>query len=64
MSSGQESKGNACGKKASARKETNSVSGKKVTIMPKNQITMPPHLPSHPCHEDEVCRRTEVSKAK
>ena len=36
----------------------------RVTIVPKNQITMPPHLPSHLCHEDEVCPRREVSKAK
>ena len=36
----------------------------RVTIVHKNQNTMPPHLPSHPCHEVEVCRRKEVSMAK
>ena len=51
-------------KKASVRKETNAVSGMRVTIVPKNQTTMPPHLPSHPFHKVEVCRRKEVSKAK
>ena len=48
--------------KASVRKETNAVS-MRVTIVPKNQNTLPPHLPSNPCHEVEVCRR-KVSKAK
>ena len=28
------------------------------------ETTMPPHLLSHLCHEVEVCRRREVSKAK
>ena len=51
-------------KKANVRKETNAVSGMRVTIVYKNLITMPPHLLSHPCHEVEVCRREEVSKAK
>ena len=51
-------------KKANVRKETNAVSGMRVTIVYKNLITMPPHLLSHPCHEVEVCRRKEVSKAK
>ena len=51
-------------KKASVRKETSAVSGKKVTIVPKNQNTLPPRLPSHLSHEVEVCRRKEVSKAK
>ena len=51
-------------KKASVRKKTNAVSGMRVTIVPKNQTTMPPHLPSHPFHEVEVCRRREVSTAK
>ena len=37
--------------KASVRKETNAVSGMGVTIAPKNQNTIPPHLPSHPCHD-------------
>ena len=55
----------ACGKKkASVRKETNAVSGMRVTIVLKNQNTKPPHLPSLRCHEVEVCRRKEVSKAK
>ena len=35
-------------KKASVRKETNAVSGMRVTIVHKNQTTMPPHLPSQP----------------
>ena len=48
----------------SVRKETNAVSGMRVTIVRKNQNTMPPHLLSHPCHEVEVCRRKELSKAK
>ena len=51
-------------KKASVRKETSAVSGMRVTIVPKNQNTLPPRLPSHPSHEVEVCRRNEVSKAK
>ena len=54
-----------CGKKkASVRKETNAVSGMRVTIMQQNRHRMPPHLPSHPCHEVEVCRGREVSVAK
>ena len=44
--------------------ETNAVSGMRVTIVHKNQTTMPPHLLSHPCHEVEVCRGNEVSEAK
>ena len=51
-------------KKARVRKETNVVSGMRVMIVPKNQTTMPPHLPSHPCHEVEVYRRRDVSEAK
>ena len=51
-------------KKASVRKETNAVSGMRVTIVPKNQTTLPPHHPNHPSHEVEVCRRKGVSKAK
>ena len=50
-------------KKASVRQETSAVSGMRATIVPKNQNTLPPHLPSHPSHEVEVCRRKEVSKA-
>ena len=34
-------------KKASVREETNGVSGMRVTIVRKNQTTMPPHLLSH-----------------
>ena len=49
-------------KKASVRKETNAVSGTRAKIVRKNQNTLPPHLPSHPSHEVEVCRR-KVSKA-
>ena len=51
-------------KKASVRMGTNAVSGMRVTIARKNQNTLPPHFPSHPSHEVEVCRRKEVSKAK
>ena len=51
-------------KKASVWMETNAVSGMRVTIAHKNQTTMPPHLPSHPCHEVDVCRGEEVSEAK
>ena len=51
-------------KKASVRKETMAVSGMGVTTVPKNQNTLPPHLPSHPSHEVEVRRRKEVSKTK
>ena len=51
-------------KKASVRKETVAVSATRVTIVLKNQNTLPPHLPSHPSHEVEVCRTKEVSKAK
>ena len=51
-------------KKPVFERETSAVSGKKVTIVPKNQNTLPPRLPSHPSHEVEVCRRKEVSKAK
>ena len=51
-------------KKASVRKETHAVSGMRATIVPKNQNSLPPHLPSQPFHEVEVCRRKEVFKAK
>ena len=51
-------------KKASVRKVTSAVSGMRVTIVPKNQNTLPPGLPSHPSHEVEVFRRKEVSKAE
>ena len=51
-------------KKASVRMETNAVSGMRVTIVRKNQNPQPPHLLSRQCHEDEVCRRKEVSEAK
>ena len=75
-SSGQESKGNEWRwrrkryllpverKRASARKETNAVSGMRVTTVHKNQTTMPPHHLSHPCHEVEVCGGKDVSEAK
>ena len=46
-------------KKASVRKETNAVSGMRVTIVPKNQYTLPPHLLSQPYHEVEVCVEEE-----
>ena len=48
-------------KKASVRTETNAVP---VTIVHKNQNTLPPHLPSQPSHEVEVCLGREVSEAK
>ena len=48
-------------KKASVRKETNTVSGMRATIVHKNQTTLPPHILSHPCHEVEVCRGRGVS---
>ena len=75
-SSGQESKGNEWRwrrkryllpverKRTSARKETNAVSGMRVTTVHKNQTTMPPHHLSHPCHEVEVCGGKDVSEAK
>ena len=49
---------------ASVRKETDAVSGMRVTIVRKNQNTLLPHFPSHPSHEVEVCRGREVSEAK
>ena len=51
-------------KKASVRQETNAVSGMIVAIVSKNQNTLPPRLPSQPCHEVEVCRGREASEAK
>ena len=53
-----------CKKKASVRQETSAASGMRLTIVRKNQNTMPPHLLSQPCHEVEVCRGKEVSEAK
>ena len=50
--------------KASVRKETVAVSATKPKIVSKNQNTLPPHLPSQPSHEVEVCRRREVSEAQ
>ena len=47
-------------KKASVRKETDAVSGMRVTIVPKNQNTLPRRLPSHPSHEVEVCRKKSI----
>ena len=44
--------------------ETNAVSDMRATIMHKNQTTMPPNLPSHPCHEVEVCRGGEKTEWK
>ena len=38
--------------------------GMRVTIVRKNQNTLPPHLLSQPCHADEVCRGREVSEAE
>ena len=51
-------------KKASVRKETDVVSGMRVTIVLKNQNTLPPRLLSQPYHEVEVRRGKEVSEAK
>ena len=50
--------------KNSVRKETAAVSATKPKIVRKNQNTLPPHLPSQPFHEVEVCRGKEVSVAK
>ena len=50
-------------KKTSVRKATNVVSGTKPKIVRKNHNTLPPHLLRHPCHEVEMCRGKEVSKA-
>ena len=44
-------------KKANVRRETSAVFGMRVTIVHNNQTTMP-------CHEVDVCRGKEVSKAK
>ena len=43
-------------KKASVRKETFAVSATRPKIVRKKQNTLPPHLPSQPFHEVEVCR--------
>ena len=51
-------------RKASDRKETVAVSATTPKIVRKNQNTLPPHLPSQPYHEVEVCRGSEVSVAK
>ena len=51
-------------KNASVRKKTNAVSGMRVTVEHKNQNTLPPHLPTQPFHEVEVCWGREVSEAK
>ena len=50
-------------KKGSVRRETNVVSGTNVRIV-QSRHQKPHHPLSHPCHEVEVCRRKEVSKAK
>ena len=42
-------------KKASVRKETVAVSATIPKIVRKNQNTLPPHFPSQPHHEVEVC---------
>ena len=46
-------------KKASVRKETNAVSGMRVTIVHKNQNPKPPHFPSPRCHEKKYPRQNE-----
>ena len=40
--------------------ETNAVSSMRVTIVHKNQTTIPPHNTRHPCHEVEECRRKNI----
>ena len=50
--------------KASVRKETAAVSATILKIVRRNQNTLPPHLPSQPFDEVEVCREREVSEAK
>ena len=50
--------------KKPVRKETNAVSGMRVTIVHKIQNPKPPRILSHPCHEVEVCRGRGVSEAK
>ena len=45
-------------------KGSNAVSCMRVTIVRKNQNTLPPHLRSHPRHEVEVCLGMQVSEAK
>ena len=44
-------------------KETVAVSATIPKIVRKKQNTLPPHLPSQPFHEVEVCRGKEVSEA-
>ena len=51
-------------KKGSVRKETNAVSGMRVTIVRKNQNPEPPHLLSHRWHEVEARREKEASEAE
>ena len=51
-------------KKASVRKETVAVSATKPKIVRKNKNTLPPHFPSQPLHEVDVCRGREVPEAK
>ena len=50
--------------KASVRKETVAVSASIPKIVRKSQNTLPPHLPSKPFHEVEVCQRRKASEAK
>ena len=51
-------------KKANVRRETSAVSGMRMTIVHKNQKTLPPRILSQSYHEVEVCRGREVSRAK
>ena len=60
----EEVSGNSGQKKTSVRKETVAVSATIPKIVRKNQNTLPPHFPSQPFHEVEVCRGREVSEAK
>ena len=54
----------AVGKSRKGLSDPMQFSGMRVTIVRKNQITMPPHLLSQPCHEVELCRGKQVSEAK
>ena len=47
-------------KEASVRKETVAVSATKHKMVRKNQNKLPPHLPSQPFHEVEVCRGKSI----
>ena len=50
--------------KASVRRKTSALSGMRVMIVHQNRHRKPLHPLSHPCHEVEVCRRTEYPRLK